>query len=66
MPDQLCLPEPNLPTLPVMIMIIAAPRPFAVLWNQWFVPSPLWIAAGFTVPLSRAQRTIKSFGEFVI
>ena len=38
-------------------------RPFAVRWNQWFTPSPLWIAAGLTVPQSRAQRTMRSFGD---
>src|SRR3989454_8445286 len=49
-----------------MIVIIAAPRPLVVRWNQWFTPSPEWIAIGLTVPQSRAQRTIRSFGDWQI
>src|SRR2546422_2764029 len=48
------------------MQIIAAPRAFAVMWNQWLVPSPLCNCIGLMVPLSRAYRTIRSFGEFVI
>src|SRR3972149_2587740 len=47
--------------LPVSIIGRWNARFASVAWNQWLMPSPTWIAAGFRGARSSASRAIRSF-----